>query len=229
MQFRCRKRGPSGASFPTRPSGGRLRTADGRRGRHVERGRPPPQRHRDERIADARDPRPEARALAPHHQHDGPLRSTDVYGSARFGRRAVDPEPARPLRLCPASPRGSAPAQRPDARPPPPTPCRRRRSQRRPAVRDHDAGRARSLGRAADRAEVVGVLDLVERDDQTRRAPRRARPDRRTGMARPRRRSPGGQASRPAAVSSSVLASSAVTTRSTRRRPRWASATGRRP
>ena len=34
------------------------------------------------------------------------------------------------------------------------------------ALGDHDAGRAGALGGAADRAEVLRVLDLVERDDQ---------------------------------------------------------------
>src|SRR5207253_501033 len=37
---------------------------------------------------------------------------------------------------------------------------------RRAALADHDAGGPGALGHAADRAEVAGVLDLVERDHE---------------------------------------------------------------
>ena len=69
------------------------------------------------------------------------------------------------------------------------------------ALGDHDAGRAGALGRAADRAEVLRVLDLVERDDQRLARRRAARRRRRRGRRRRRRRRPGARASRSGARS----------------------------
>ena len=42
----------------------------------------------------------------------------------------------------------------------------RRRDLGRPAAREHHPGRAHALRGPADRADVLRVLDLVERDDQ---------------------------------------------------------------
>ena len=66
------------------------------------------------------------------------------------------------------------------------------------AVRGHDdSARARPLGAADDRAEVVRVGDLVETDQQwhVARPPARRRP--RTGTGRTRRARPGGPACPP--------------------------------
>ena len=45
-------------------------------------------------------------------------------------------------------------------------PADRRRDLDGAALRDHDPGRARAFGAAADGAEVLRVLDLVQRHDQ---------------------------------------------------------------
>ena len=63
--------------------------------------------------------------------------------------------------------------------------------------RHDDAGRARSLGAAADGAEVPRVADLVEAREERAARPRRARTRRRTGTARTTRARPGGRACPP--------------------------------
>ena len=93
---------------------------------------------------------------------------------------------------------------------------------------DHDPGRAGHLGRAADRAEVVRVLDLVEGDDQgVRVGEQRARIGVGIGIDLGDDALVVGRAGQPLELRRGV--SGAVQTRWTRRRPRFASATGRRP
>ena len=101
--------------------------------------------------------------------------------------------------------------------------------RRRAPRRDHQPGGADGLGRAADRAQVAGVLDLVQRDHQGVRAL-----EQRAGIGvgirdQPRPRSPDGPANPPAGRAPPADTSVVVQTRRTRRRPRCASATGRRP
>ena len=73
----------------------------------------------------------------------------------------------------------------------------RRRDVRGAALADHDAVGPGALGRAADRAEVLRVLDLVERDDQRGGGAQEGGRRRRRGTGRPRRRRPGGRRCRP--------------------------------
>ena len=103
------------------------------------------------------------------------------------------------------------------------------RDRRRAPRRDHHPGGSGDLGRAADRPEVVGVLDLVQRHDQGVRRFEQRCADRRRGRDQPRPPSPDGRANQPAGRAPPAARPCVVNTRCTRRRPRWASATGRRP
>ena len=144
---------------------------------------------------------------APEHQDDA---------AARSRARCRGPRARRPPRRRHQQPAALAVAQEVGevahardrqvldrARPTPCTPPGVTSAERRSA--DHDARRARALGRAADRAEVLRVLDLVERDDQRRRARASSSPRRRRGRARPRRRRPGGRRCRARRATSSAV------------------------
>ena len=89
-------------------------------------------------------------------------------------------------------------------------------------------GRAGDLGRAADRAEVARVLDLVERDDQRIRAlEQRVRVGVGIGIDLGDDPLVVRRAREPLELRRGQLV--VVQTRRTRRLPRFASATGRRP
>ena len=167
-------------------------SSDGGGGADVERRDAAAQRQRDELVAGRRDARAQARALGAQHEHDAAARSRAAsYGTRPRRRGAVAPAARAPWRRARKSARLRTRAiaqvlDRAGRRL-----ADRRRDLGRAALRQDDAGRARALGGAADRAEVLRVLDLVERDQQ-RVGPRRAaRRRRRTGSGRPRRRCPG--------------------------------------
>ena len=98
----------------------------------------------------------------------------------------------------------------------------------RAALGDHDPGRAGELGRAADGAEVARVLHLVERDQQ-RPLPRSIPPGSPYGYGSTSATTPWWSGDPQSRSSSSAEVSGARQTRCTRRLPRSASATGRRP
>ena len=156
---------------------------------------PPALGQRDQLVARPRHPRAQPLPLRAEHQHD-PARVVRVV--VRHGLRAR-PRRRRPRRRRPWPRRASRRG------------CRTRATGRcstapadalqaagvtsaRAALGDHHAGRAGRLGHAAHRAEVVRVLDLVERDHQ------RVVVDEQRGRvgvrvaARPRRRCPGDRA-----------------------------------
>ncbi len=94
----------------------------------------------------------------------------------------------------------------------------RRRDLGGAALGDHHAAGAGALGGAADRAEVLWVLDLVERDDQRLRAREQLGRARRRDTGPPRRRRPGARSSRSGARSPRA----ATMRRSQLRQPRLA-------
>ena len=224
-------------------------SADGR-GADVQRLDPAAQRQRDQLVAalrharaQAAPPRCRARARRPPPRSRGGRRAP-ARAAVALGARAVAPAArlarvaqevrevahARDRQVLDGARRGLADG---------------RRDLRGAALGDHDAGRAGALGGAADRAEVLRVLDLVERDEQ-RVGPARAARRRRVGVgarvgadplmgaraaarARSPRRSPMRDA-RPASHGSRAAPAVAqISPTACLRRPRSASRTGLRP
>ena len=142
----------------------------GRGGADVERSDPPAHRQRDERVAGGRHARPQAPSLRAQDEHDGAVSSRARCTAPRRRRPRRRPSSPPPWRR-PGSRPGCARARSAGARPLPPTPwprravtCAARRSpMTTPSAPAHSAVRH-------DRAEVLRVLDLVERDDQRRGA-----------------------------------------------------------
>ena len=128
--------------------------------------RPARERDRSNDITRRRDTRPKPTPLASEDQDDSPseVEAGVRLGSVRVG--AIHPEPVGLLRRCEpvgqiAHPRNPQMLHRP----------RRRLAYRGsdgggPPIRDHESGRTSSFSGSGNSAEVVRILNLVERNDK---------------------------------------------------------------